>query len=89
MRPVPAATTWKETVVPAVTLLAEGCVRIVGFTPDTVSCALLEVTLPAAFVTTQRYRQPLFVVLAVTVRLALVLPLHVVQLAPLFLLYCH
>ena len=89
MRPVPAATTWKETVDPAVTLLAEGCVRIVGFTPLTVSRAALEVTLPAAFVTTQRNRQPLFVVLAVTARLALVLPLHVDQLAPLFLLYCH
>ena len=74
---------------PAATFCAEGCVRILGFTPETVSRTFLEVTLLLPLFTMQRYRLPLFFAVASTLALALVMPLQFFHVLPLSLLYCH
>ena len=69
-----------------------GWVVIVGFVDAlvTVSFAALEVTLPAAFVTTQRYCRLFSDATAVKLKVAVLYPvdLQFVHVLP-FVLYCH
>ena len=80
------------TVVPAVTVWAEGWVVIVGFVVVlvTVSFAALEVVLPLAFVTTQRYCRLFSDATAEKLKVAVLYPvdLQFVHVLP-FVLYCH